>query len=170
MRQILGVMIVVLALFSMPVASVADETAKPVLTPEYLVEKSPWSGEWVNPPYNGTMELVFSLKEGKLQGKIQKFTGSTQVINGPVSYIEVSDGVLKFQSRTGADYELTFKNDGKLEGKSHRRNGTTAWMVFKPATAKITSLYSDRGSNALPPSFYYCTAYFSICSRIKNFS
>ncbi len=79
------------------------------------------------------MELVFSFREGKLVGELRNTTGVVRVTDGPVSYLEVTDGTVKFQSRTGTDYELSMDERGQLKGRTHTRYGSIAEVVLAPA-------------------------------------
>ena len=128
----------ILALLGVPFAE-SEEGSTPTalaVTPEWLVSHSPWSGTWngVGTNYRGTLELVFSFREGKLLGEVRNLTG-TSVGEGVVSYLEVAEGTtVKFQiPRTGTNYELSINERGQLEGKGKRRTGTTTEVVLTPA-------------------------------------
>lgn len=119
------------ALFS----QAADERM-PGTAPEFenhLVTYSPWAGEWssMRPGSGGKLEVVFRhAGSGVFEGEITICQTSYVTCTGPVSNLKVlSSERLKFNSTSGAAYDLRLKKKGRrLQGTSSNTIGGGSYM------------------------------------------
>jgi hypothetical protein len=132
----------VLAVFSflVVIAGTANQAAAEKLEgaalEEHVISHSPWSGDWITPPYyKGRVTYVFERLEGKFSARITETTnGATAAMAvGPVSGLLVAKDTIHLTSAAGTRHEFKVNEKGELVGKGTTSGGLSVSTVLKPA-------------------------------------
>jgi len=101
----------------------------------YLVERSPWQGEfeYTYGRYHdtGKLSLAFTSLNGTLQSTLAGGRGV-----GTVSRLKIEGGTGKvsFESTTGNFYRLQLQDNGNLEGTADVRTGGESKIILRPTS------------------------------------
>jgi hypothetical protein len=138
--------------FLVVIAGIANQAAAEKLEgnalEEYLISRSPWSGEWstLRPPgsggsfkmHSGRVTYVFERLDGKFSARITKGTGGAEKNVGPVRGLSVEKDTIHLSTAgVGHQFRLNehkFKlnEQGELVGKGTTSDGQSTDTLLKP--------------------------------------